>query len=69
VSDTADEASEREQLLRDAALKAHQIRSCSPLRESAIHCASCGDEIEEGRRKAVPGTQVCVWCASQITRG
>jgi phage/conjugal plasmid C-4 type zinc finger TraR family protein len=30
---------------------------------SAIECISCGDQIPEGRRHAIPGVQKCVNCA------
>lgn len=29
---------------------------------SLTHCMECGDEIPEGRRKAVPGVRYCVHC-------
>lgn len=30
--------------------------------ESAHECESCGGEIPEARRKAVPGCQRCIFC-------
>ncbi|MGK8440648.1 TraR/DksA C4-type zinc finger protein [Ectopseudomonas hydrolytica] len=30
--------------------------------ESATECESCGGEIPEARRRAVPGCQMCVHC-------
>lgn len=30
--------------------------------ESALECVDCGVEIPEGRRKAVPGCQLCADC-------
>lgn len=32
--------------------------------ESLQHCAECGEEIPEARRKAVPGVRLCVQCQS-----
>lgn len=32
--------------------------------ESATECESCGTDIPEARRKAVPGCQLCVDCQS-----
>lgn len=29
---------------------------------SLSHCMECGDEIPEGRRKAIPGVRYCVHC-------
>lgn len=38
-----------------------------PVRESAKYCrdVSCGAEIPEARRKAVPGTQYCAECKAR----
>lgn len=40
-------------------------RSMLPKGESAFYCQDddCGEEIPEGRRKALPGVQYCVCCA------
>ncbi len=69
MSDAGDLAQERETSMRDVALEAHRRRLRPPERDSARLCRSCGDAIEEGRRAAVPGTQICAWCARQISRG
>jgi len=39
-------------------------------RESALVCKNpdCDEDIPEGRRRAVPGVQFCVNCASQYRR-
>lgn len=68
MSDMADEAQEREQRFRDVALEAHRSR-LRATKESPHVCVSCGGEIEQERRLAVPGTQVCAFCARQIARG
>ena len=33
--------------------------------ESATECDSCGDDIPEARRQAVPGCRFCVECQSR----
>ena len=32
---------------------------------SATHCADCGDELDQRRREAVPGCQLCVDCIAK----
>jgi phage/conjugal plasmid C-4 type zinc finger TraR family protein len=39
-------------------------RARMPVGESETHCAECGEEIPEGRRRAVPGVRTCVECQS-----
>lgn len=39
-------------------------RARMPAGTSAAHCDECGEEIPEGRRKAVPGVRTCVACQS-----
>ncbi len=39
-------------------------RARMPSGESAAHCALCGDDIPEARRRALPGTRTCVPCQS-----
>ncbi|MEJ4043930.1 TraR/DksA family transcriptional regulator [Erwinia sp. SLM-02] len=34
--------------------------------ESAFFCESCGEEIEQARRIAVPGVSTCTHCQSLI---
>jgi phage/conjugal plasmid C-4 type zinc finger TraR family protein len=34
--------------------------------EAATHCRECGEEIPEGRRRAVPGVRRCVACQSEL---
>lgn len=45
----------------DAVLAA---RARIPAGESEHHCAHCGDDIPEGRRRAVPGVRTYVECQS-----
>ena len=39
--------------------------------ESALECVDCGVDIPEGRRKAVPGCQLCADCKQlmEVRRG
>lgn len=39
-----------------------RAQSRLPQGPSATHCAECGAEIPEARRKALPGTRLCVIC-------
>lgn len=45
----------------DAVLTA---RARMPAGAGAAHCDECGDEIPEGRRRALPGARTCVHCQS-----
>lgn len=45
--------------VKDGILRA---RSRLPRGPSQTHCMSCGAEIPEARREAVPGVQLCVPC-------
>ena len=45
----------------DAVLAA---RAQMPAGESELYCTQCGDDIPEGRRRAVPGVRTCVACQS-----
>ena len=36
-----------------------------PAGESFTHCATCGDEIPQARRNAIPGVKLCLDCASE----
>lgn len=42
-----------------------QARSRLPKGESLSHCESCGADIPEARRKAVPGVRLCVGCQEE----
>ena len=35
---------------------------------AATHCASCGKEIPEARRNAMPGVRLCVACQEEEDR-
>ena len=60
MSDAADSANDYQQRLTDSALAAVTRYEG----ESALECEECGDEIEEGRRIAVPGCSLCADCKS-----
>jgi len=32
------------------------------MRPTLSHCIECGEEIPEGRRKAIKGVQTCIFC-------
>ena len=66
MADDGDRASAAEQRNRAAALAAVLDRPRST-EESAYFCCSCGERIPDARREAVPGTNVCGWCARQLT--
>ena len=48
----------------DATIKdaVDRAKSRLPQGESLTHCADCGAEIPEARRKAIPGVRLCVAC-------
>ncbi len=45
-----------------------RARACMPTGESRTHCVECGEEIPEGRRRAMPGVRTCVPCQSEHDR-
>jgi phage/conjugal plasmid C-4 type zinc finger TraR family protein len=63
MADIIDNASEIEELQRNAALSAHRIDHNAV---SAEYCAECGEDIPEPRRAAVPGCQTCAECQGVI---
>ena len=40
----------------------NRVTSQLPQGPSLTHCAECGAEIPEGRRKASPGVRLCIAC-------
>jgi len=66
VPDIGDLAAEREEGFRAAALAAVRNRP-KTAGASAYFCHSCGERIPDARREAVPGTNVCGFCARQLT--
>ncbi|MBR0648743.1 DksA/TraR family C4-type zinc finger protein [Roseomonas terrae] len=51
--------------VKDGVLRA---RAAMPAGESPFHCAECGDEIPEARRRAVRGVRTCVPCQTERDR-
>ena len=41
-----------------------RARARMPMGEGETNCVDCGDEIPEGRRRALPGVRTCVTCQS-----
>ncbi len=68
MPDSGDLAADREAADREAALAAFRSRPRAS-GESARDCFSCGEPIPEPRRKSIPGTNICGFCARQLTRG
>jgi len=66
MADSADLASERETADRAAAVAAVLDRP-RPAGKSAYLCNSCRERIPDARREAVPGTNVCGFCARHLT--
>lgn len=59
TSDVGDMASDLEMIARDAALSQRiQYNGVSPLA-----CDSCDNDIEEARRRLLPGVRMCASCA------
>lgn len=65
MADVADLAAEAEAKHRAAALAARNRPKSTG--ESAYFCSSCGERIPDARREAVPGTNVCGFCARHLT--
>lgn len=68
MTDTIDRAAEREaEALADALEEQHRRDPCygkTPA-DSATHCQGCGCEINEARRRTVPGVQLCFDCQDE----
>lgn len=45
-----------------------RARAAMPAGAGETHCAECGDEIPEARRRAVPGVVTCVACQAARDR-
>ncbi len=50
-----------------------RARALLPKGESEAFCVECGEEIPEGRRRALPGVRTCVACQAardkQVVQG
>jgi phage/conjugal plasmid C-4 type zinc finger TraR family protein len=52
--------------VKDAVLAARARLAASETgAEGETHCVECGEEIPEGRRKALPGARTCVACQAE----
>jgi phage/conjugal plasmid C-4 type zinc finger TraR family protein len=45
-----------------------RARSGLPTGPSLPHCAECGADIPEARRKAIPGVRLCISCQEAADR-
>jgi phage/conjugal plasmid C-4 type zinc finger TraR family protein len=45
-----------------------RARARMPSGVGQTHCADCGEEIPEARRRAMPGVRTCVPCQSALDR-
>lgn len=67
MADIADRAHETEELHRRLALeRLHKEIASGLVLETAKNCCNCGEMIPSARQAAVPGTQHCTPCASQL---
>lgn len=62
-SEIIDQASALEEMMRENAIQAHRLDHSAV---SAKHCESCGEDIPEPRRVAVPGCKTCASCQEVI---
>jgi len=65
VTDDIDRASEREQQIREDALRDQARRAGlagKTAADSALSCIECGEDIPAARRNAAPGCTRCVDC-------
>lgn len=66
--DVCDKASDYAALLNSNALANQLAKGRAFSGESLFECVDCGEEIPEGRRKAVPGCMRCVTCEASHER-
>jgi phage/conjugal plasmid C-4 type zinc finger TraR family protein len=50
--------------VKDAVLAARTRLAAAAAGEGESHCVDCGEDIPEGRRRALPGASTCVACQS-----
>lgn len=62
MTDIFDRASELEELQREHAIARQRSRKTTPCEAEHEYCADCAEEIEPGRRAAVPGCTRCIGC-------
>lgn len=69
--DVFDQATAREELDRELALKRHAQRypgATARMAYAPTHCADCGSPIPEARRAALPGVAICIGCQLEAER-
>jgi phage/conjugal plasmid C-4 type zinc finger TraR family protein len=64
--DDADRAQSIDELMLQRAVAAAKP---APGCNEGIHCVACGEEISEGRRRAIQGCDLCVKCQQRLERG
>lgn len=62
MSDIIDQANDRAQYDRDAAIKAHRLAPANDVNE----CDDCGGPIGAKRKQAIPSTTRCIVCQSAL---
>jgi len=65
MADIADQGNEQAEYLLEVALAR---RPKLPTWPSAEDCESCGVDIPQARREAVPGCQTCIECQTLIDK-
>lgn len=65
MADIADQGNEQAEYLLEVALAR---RPKLPTGPSAEDCESCGVDIPQARREAVPGCQTCIECQTLIDK-
>lgn len=68
MSDWADLAAEREQQLRDEAIRAQRRKASHAIDDDLVPavCMVCDEPIPEARRRAIPGVPTCVDCQAEL---
>ncbi|MBC9154695.1 TraR/DksA family transcriptional regulator [Escherichia coli] len=65
MADIIDNASQLEDLQRDAALSMHRLNHSAV---SATHCEECDVPLKKERREAYPGCTMCVDCQADAEK-
>lgn len=69
MADDADRAQAMIQLYQDAAIERQQNQARQIATRGGLRCLSCGDDIPEARRNAVPGCVFCIECQTKFEKG
>ncbi len=66
MPDAIDRLVDQEDFIREAYVKTKQAETAFlASRPTRAECRECGDTISEGRRKHVPGVQMCQFCQGE----